>query len=495
VFPEPETACGKPVHFHLIFGLFLMEKPSVFSDTNQSGAIWAQVVRAVKNQLSETAFSLWIEPLRPADFHDGVLFVESPDAFFAGWVQNHYHQTLLSAARAVDSSVKKIVFLAKDSAGGVNCSEIKKGVGEGQPSEGLVQKSRPRDGGCLESNLNPLYNFENFVVGESNRLAHAAALSVSRSPGTAYNPLFIYGQVGVGKTHLMQAVGNYFFDRPDFRVVYLSSEQFLNRFIESLQNKNTVDFRNRFRELDLLLIDDIQFICGKEETQREFFHTFNALYDYHKQIVLSSDRPPRELKNLERRLVSRFEWGLVVDIQPPDLETRVAIINNKAKLKNFPLPGEVAFYLAERIEGSVRSLEGALTKLIACAGLYDKKVVDVKFVEEILKDVLDKKNIERKININSIQEWVSGYFNIKPSELKSDRRQATVVFPRQVAIYMCRLLTGASLPQIGESFGGKNHTTILYTCKKFEDKLKKDVNFKKEIEGIIQKFKQDVNFN
>ncbi|MFH2068838.1 MAG: chromosomal replication initiator protein DnaA [Candidatus Omnitrophota bacterium] len=462
-----------------------MEKPLNFNNPLRSDALWFEALNFVKERMVDrAAFNLWLEPLRPSALQNDALVVEAPDSFSANWVQNHYGAEIVAALQSLNPNVRRVVFVAKESGGD---------AGRGETQKPVAASPAPARRARAGNNLNPLYTFDSFIIGENNRLAHAAALSISQSPGTAYNPLFIYGQVGVGKTHLMQAVGNFAKTQANFNVVYLSSEQFLNEFIDSLLNKNTASFRNRFRDLDLLLIDDIQFIGGKEETQREFFHTFNTLHDYHKQVVLSSDRPPKELKNLERRLVSRFEWGLVVDIQPPDLETRIAIIENKARLKNFPLTKEVAFCLAEKIEGNVRSLEGALTKLIACAGLYNKNEVDVVFTENILKDLLQNENSKPKIDIAAIQEWVSRYYNIKISELKGDRRQQSLVLPRQIAIYLSRKLTSASLPQIGEGFGGKNHTTILYTCRKVEEKMGNDVNFKEEVERVLLRFKNDLN--
>ena len=470
-----------------------MEKTPVSNNLQRSEALWVEALKSVKARVEQTAFGLWLEPLRPATVSNGTLVVAAADSFSANWVQSHYGETILDAVRSLDPAIDRVVFVAKEAGEKTGRGETRGAVSArpGEPKKTAAPSSGRRQ--APGNKLNPLYSFDNFIIGENNRLAHAAALSISQSPGTAYNPLFIYGPVGVGKTHLMQAVGNFAKTQADFRVIYLSSEQFLNEFVDSLQNKNAAGFRNKFRDLDLLLIDDIQFIGGKEETQREFFHTFNTLHDYHKQVVLSSDRPPKELKNLERRLVSRFEWGLVVDIQPPDLETRVAIINNKARLKGFPLPKEVAFCLAEKVEGNVRSLEGALTKLIACAGLYNKNEVDVRFAEDILKDFLQTEYDKPKIDIPAIQEWISRYYNVRISDLKGDRRQQSLVLPRQVAIYLARKLTGASLPQIGEWFGGKNHTTILYTCRKVEEKMGSDVNFKEEVERVFLKFKRDLS--
>ena len=487
-----------------------MEKPLDLNNPLHSDALWLKALNFVKarmEQADQDTFALWLAPLKPSALENDALVIEAPDSFSASWVQNHYGSEIVAALQSLNPAVSRVVFVAKDTAAaslaktepdgkpGRQETRNEDSAQSGEPQKTIAPFPAPTRRARSGNSLNPLYTFDSFIIGENNRLAHAAALSISQSPGTAYNPLFIYGQVGVGKTHLMQAVGNFAKNQANFNVVYLSSEQFLNEFIDSLLNKNTAAFRNRFRDLDLLLIDDIQFIGGKEETQREFFHTFNTLHDYHKQVVLSSDRPPKELKNLERRLVSRFEWGLVVDIQPPDLETRIAIIENKARLKNFPLAKEVAFCLAEKIEGNVRSLEGALTKLIACAGLYNKKEVDVVFTENILKDLFQNENNKPKVDIAAIQEWVGRYYNIKIAELKGDRRQQSLVLPRQVAIYLSRKLTGASLPQIGESFGGKNHTTILYTCRKVEDKMKSDVHFKEEIERVLLRFKNDLNDN
>ncbi len=462
-----------------------MDKPLTHNDIHHLELLWDEALKVVKNELNATAFSLWFPALQPATLQEGVLTIETPDSFSARWVQNHYGDMVTAVLKTLSPDVRQVSFTPRP-----RRAKSPDPVVPARPEE----KPRPARDTC-GNNLNPTYTFDHFVVGDCNRLAHAAALSVCQSPGTAYNPLFIYGAVGVGKTHLMQAIGLALQDNANLSVAYLSSEQFLNAFISSLQNKNTVSFRNRFREADLLLIDDIHFIGGKEETQREFFHTFNVLYDGHKQIILSSDRPPKEMKNIERRLVSRFELGLVVDINPPDLETRVAILQHKAQKRGFSLTSDILFYLAENLEGNVRVLEGALNKLIACAQLYEKEVVDLPFTREILKKTIRAEGEPpvKVITVEAIQQWIGDYYQIKLVEIKGKKRNPVYVLPRQIAIYLSRKMTGLSLPQLGECFGGKNHTTMLYACKKIEDKIGKNVGFKEELSRMMVKIKQDIN--
>lgn len=476
----------------------IMEKPLTGNNLERLDTLWIESLKTVRKRISETVFHLWIEPLFPVALRNGTLFIEAPNGFFCGWVRNHYEDLLLEAVRDINRDVRALSFSVREGALAADPGEAEPPAPACDPAP-PAEKFAPREEtrrktGGEGARLNPAYSFENFIIGGCNRLAHAAALSVSQTPGTAYNPLFIYGPVGVGKTHLMQAIGSAASDGGRrLQAAYLSCEQFLNEFIVSLQSKNTSSFRNRFRELDLLLIDDIQFLEGKEETQQEFFHTFNSLYDDHKQVVLSSDRPPKEIKDVEKRLVSRFEWGLVVDISPPDFETRVAIIKSKAQGKSFLLPNEVAFCLAENLEGNVRVLEGALNKLIACARLYERKFVDVDFVREILGEIFNSRAKKNNISIPYIIDAVSKYYNVKISDLKGNRRCAPVILPRQVAVYLSRKLTGTSLPVIGEYFGGRNHTTILYACRKIEDKMSKDVSFRDEVERWQAKIKQELN--
>lgn len=463
------------------------------NDLDRLDTLWIEALKNVRRKISETVFNLWLEPLLPISFEAGVLHLEAPNDFFCGWVRNHYDGLLLEAARDANPAVTGISFSARDREQAENTAEKTAAPAPAPPVENSGRPAeKTRRQARLGARLNPAYTFDSFIIGNCNRLAHAAALSVSQSPGTAYNPLFIYGPVGVGKTHLMQAIGAAGGETDRRQVAYLSCEQFLNEFIISLQNKSTSAFRNCFRELDILLIDDIQFIGRKPETQQEFFHTFNALYNEHKQVILSCDRPPKEIKDIEKRLVSRFEWGIVVDISPPDFETRVAIIKSKAQGKSFLLPDEVSFFLAENLEGNVRVLEGALNKLIACSRLYERREIDLDFTREILGGAFREQQRRTNITVPFIMETVSRYYNVRLAELKGSGRSAPVIIPRQVAAYLARRLTDASLPTLGSFFGGKNHTTILYACRKIEQKLADDVSFREEVAQLEAKIKQDM---
>ncbi len=337
-----------------------------------------------------------------------------------------------------------------------------------------------------ETRLNSKYSFENFVVGSSNRFAHAASMAIVESPAKAYNPLFIYGGVGLGKTHLMHAMGNELLKKSaKTKVLYISSEEFTNQLISAIQHRQTPKFRQRYRHVDVLLIDDIHFIAGKESTQEEFFHTFNSLYDAHKQIVVSSDRSPKEIRTLENRLVSRFEWGLITDIQPPDFETRTAILRKKSEKGTVHLPDELFFFLAENIKTNIRELEGALIRVVAYAKLMNKEIT-VDLAKEILKGMIIEG--EKKINVDLIQKKVGQYFDMGPQDMKGKRRTKTIVYPRQIAMYLSRSLTDLSLPEIGNSFGGRDHTTVLHACEKIEKGLKTD----EKMRWIIDKLTTDI---
>ncbi|MBA7632932.1 Chromosomal replication initiator protein DnaA [subsurface metagenome] len=337
------------------------------------------------------------------------------------------------------------------------------------------------------SRLNPRFHFNSFVVGNNNRLAHAAALAVAQSPARAYNPLFIYGKVGLGKTHLLQAIGHYITENSELTFTYLSSEQFTNELINAIRDDKTTVFRRRYRNADVLLVDDIHFLAGKERTQEEFFHTFNALHEAHKQIVLSSDRSPIEIPTLEKRLQSRFEWGLIADIQPPDLETRIAILKKKAEIENMELPDEVATFIAERIKTNIRKLEGCLVRITAHSSLFKEKI-DMNSVKEILKGILPEEK-PRPITVELVQKTVSKYYKIKESTIKGKKRSRSIAFPRQIAMYLCRELTEDSFPEIGAKFGGKDHTTVMYAYRKIVEQAKKDEvlsNELKELENILK---------
>lgn len=339
-----------------------------------------------------------------------------------------------------------------------------------------------------ELSLNPKYTFDSFVIGPSNRFAHAACQAVAESPAKTYNPLFIYGGVGLGKTHLMQAIGHHILNKhKKCKILYITSEKFTNQLITSIQNRTTSKFRDKYRSVDVLLVDDIHFIAGKDSTQEEFFHTFNALHDAHKQIVISSDRPAKDISALEKRLVSRFEWGLSTEIQPPDLETRIAILRNKAQAQTVSFPDDVTFYIAEKIRSNIRELEGALIRVGAYSSLTGKSV-DLKLAEEILKDSF--KEEEKRITIDMIQKKVAEYFDLRIADMKSKKRTKAIAYPRQIAMYLSRDLTDLSLPEIGESFGGRDHTTVLHAYEKLNKGVKEDSKTKELVDTIIKNIKQ-----
>jgi chromosomal replication initiator protein len=334
------------------------------------------------------------------------------------------------------------------------------------------------------SSLIPKYTFDNFVVGASNQFAHAACKAVANQPGDHYNPLFIYGGVGLGKTHLVNAIGHQILDRfPDRRVIYLSSESFMNELITALRRDHMDDFKNRFRRIDVLILDDVQFLAGRERTQEEFFHTFNSLYEAHRQIVLTSDKFPKEIPDLEERLRNRFEWGLIADIQSPDMETRVAILQKKAEAEGIELPHDVALFLASSIDSNVRELEGSLTRLGAFASL-NKCEITVDFARQVLQSILREK--DSTITIESIQKAICEYFHLRPADLRSKRRTRTVAVPRQVAMYLCRRYTQASFPVIGDRFGGRDHSTVIHATQVVDQRIKQDATFRATVERLAR---------
>jgi chromosomal replication initiator protein len=350
-------------------------------------------------------------------------------------------------------------------------------------AESTTANTRVVETDSLDLNLNPKYTFETFVVGSSNQFAHAAALAVADSPSNTYNPLYIYGGVGLGKTHLMHAIGQRVRElNRHLRLCYISSERFMNELINAIRYDQTMPFREKYRTIDVLLIDDIQFLAGKERTQEEFFHTFNALYDNQKQIVISSDCPPREIPTLEERLHSRFEWGLIADIQPPDLETKVAILRKKAESEKLELPDNVALFMASKIRSNIRELEGSLVRLTALASLKGETIT-LPLAQEALKNIMDED--ERVVTIEVIQKVVADYYNLKVADLKSKTNSRNIAVPRQVAMYICKMLTKASLPEIGREFGGKHHTTVLHSVNKIGDLYEQKGNFHRLINSLI----------
>ncbi|MDP2053093.1 MAG: chromosomal replication initiator protein DnaA, partial [Acidobacteriota bacterium] len=335
--------------------------------------------------------------------------------------------------------------------------------------------------------LSPRYSFDTFIVGPSNQFAHAASRAVAEAPSRSYNPLYIYGGVGLGKTHLMHAIGHYMLTHmPSAKLTYISSERFMNEMINAVRFDRILDFRSRYRSVDVLLVDDIQFVSGKEGTQNEFFHTFNALHDAQKQIVISSDRPPHEIPALEERLRSRFEWGLIADIQSPDLETKVAILKKKAEGEALQLPDHVAMYMATRIKSNIRELEGSLIRLIAYASLTSKPLT-IELAQDVLRNVID--HDEKAVTIEQIQKFVAEYYQMKPAEIRSRNNSKSVAMPRQIAMYLCKALTHASLPEIGRSFGGKHHSTVIHSIKKVEEMRKKTPEFDQQVKNLLDQFK------
>ncbi|MBA7581597.1 Chromosomal replication initiator protein DnaA [subsurface metagenome] len=438
-------------------------------------------METIKEELSPQAYNSWFSQTKVVKFGENELIISAPGDFCKDWLEKHYTgfiKNILKRTLNSDDNLK-IEFRAVDqkfSAPARSTLNLKKKTKKAEPflkDDKLV--------------LTPKYTFDSFVVGNGNRFAHAACLAVAQSPSKSYNPLFVYGGVGLGKTHLMQAIGRYITrQNSKIKVLYISSEKFTNEMINSIRDDRTVAFRDKYRSVDVLLIDDIQFLAGKERTQEEFFHTFNTLYDSNKQIVITSDRPPKDIPTLENRLISRFEWGLITDIQPPDFETRIAILRKKAQAENLSVPTEVIDFIAEKIPSNIRQLEGALTKLVAFSS-FTKKELSVSLAQDILKDIIPLEN--KKISIGQIQKAVTDYYTIKVNSLLSKKRTKDIVLARQVAIYLSRELTDLSLTSIGEAFGRRDHTTIIHSYTKIKNKIEKDKSFKGIIKNLILSIK------
>ncbi len=439
---------------------------------------WEEAKEHLKAKLGDTILLTWISPLKISSSDGGKINLEAPDQFFKTWVEKHYWDSILLALKETGLDSTDISLSADSREKALPEIEIKK--------EACATRTLPKS---ALLNLNSRYTFENFVVGPSNRHAHAYSLSVANSPAKTYNPLFIYGGVGLGKTHLIQAICHQIKNSssPETKICYVSSEKFTNELIDAILHRTTSSFRQKYRNLDVLVIDDIHFIAGKESTQEEFFHTFNSLYDAHKQIIFSSDRPPKEITNLQERLVSRFGWGLATDIQLPDLETRVAILKKKIEREPVNVPEDVIFFIAQLIKTNIRELEGALIRTIAYS-LLEEEPISLDLTKEVLKDLL--KEPKKLITVDFIQRCVAEEFGVSLQELKTKRRNKQVVLPRQIAMYLSRELTDLSLPEIGEMFGGKDHTTVLHSCKKIKDGVGKNPLLKEQVEKVIQVIKQ-----
>ena len=433
--------------------------------------LWEEALSAIRSRISRQSFEAWFRPLALGPVENHRFHVLLPNRFFKEWFEEHYLGLLRSALEDLMFTKVEVVLLLpeKETTPGIVVPE--------EPAQRRASR-RARD---TASHFNPKYSFESFVVGSSNRFAHAASLAVAEQLSKAYNPLFIYGGVGLGKTHLLHAIGHLALQRDSrIKVSYVSSEKFTNDLINSIRFDATVEFRNRYRSLDLLLIDDIQFIAGKERTQEEFFHTFNDLYDSSKQIIISSDSLPREIPTLEERLRSRFEWGLIADIQPPDLETKAAILRKKAQAEGVRLPDEVSLFIAKHAKSNIRELEGSLVRLVAHASFTGREV-SLELAQEVLRDLT--KEQQRLPTIPSIQKAVAEFYGVRVDDLRSRGRNKSIVLPRQVAMYLCREIVKASLPDIGEGFG-KDHSTVIHACEKVKRKMAGEDAFRKQVQDL-----------
>jgi chromosomal replication initiator protein len=443
--------------------------------------LWDQILARVETKVNRHSFHTWFKPTSFLTEDAGTVNVRVPTPVFKEWLTKHYASVMAEALTEVGKETFAVNFVAEASDDSRKAPLGPEAVRtlEGSP---LVELPPSGLGG-----LNPRYKFNSFIVGSSNQFPHAACRAVAEAPSRSYNPLFLYGGVGLGKTHLMHAIGHYVLEHDrSVKLTYISAERFMNEMIHALRYERIIDFRERYRTVDVLLVDDVQFIAGKEGTQTEFFHTFNALYDSQKQIVISSDCPPHEIQNLEERLRSRFEWGLIADIQSPDLETRIAILKKKADAEAVPLPDDVAIYIAGRIKSNIRELEGSLIRLVAYASLTGQEI-SVPLAQEVLRNILE--HDEKAVTIEIIQKFVADYYNLRLADLKSRNNSKSVAMPRQVAMYLCKSLTHASLPEIGRSFGGKHHSTVIHSIRKVEVLRKKNADFNSQIDNFLEGFR------
>jgi len=430
--------------------------------------LWDEILAKVESKVNRHSFATWFRPTSYLSLDGSRLLVGVPNAQFREWLTKNYQGVLTEALQELGRANVHVIF--------------EEAADSPAPAEGTTPAPE-RD----SSSLNPKYTFDSFVVGSSNQFAHAAARAVAEIPSKSYNPLFIYGGVGLGKTHLMHAIGHYIQARQKrLNLLYISADRFINEMINAIRFDRLPAFRQKYRSIDVLLVDDIQFIAGKDRTQEEFFHIFNALHDAQKQIVISSDCPPRQIPTLEERLHSRFEWGLIADIQPPDIETKVAILRKKAEAERVEIPENVALFIASKVRTNIRELEGSLIRLIAYASLTGRDI-DLSLAQETLKDLLHTE--DKAITIEMIQKFVADHYNVKLTDLKAKNNAKSVVVPRQIAMYLTKTLTGASLPEIGKEFGGKHHSTVIHSVSKIDDLRKKDPGFDRLINSFVQAFR------
>jgi chromosomal replication initiator protein len=438
--------------------------------------VWDDALAYIEGKVPKQVFETWFIPLHFNGIDDVSARLEVPNKFFGEWLGQHHRELISKALSVASGSEEKNI--AVEFITGQRSLEKGQTAPVGELSGNRYpQTNRPR----RAVYLNPKYTFNSFVVGASNQFAHAASRAVADSPAKAYNPLFIYGGVGLGKTHLLNAIGNQLAERSDTRIAYVTTEQFTNEVINSIRYDKMMDLRKRYRNIDMLLVDDVQFLAGKERTQEEFFHTFNTLYEAQKQIVLSSDRFPKEMPDMEERLRSRFEWGLIADLQPPDVETRIAILRKKADDEGIGLPDDVVQFLAANMKSNIRELEGSLVRLGAYSSLTGQTIT-MEMAKNILRDIIGEK--KKIITMDDIEEAVAARFHVKIMEIKSRRRSKTLVHPRQIAMYLCRELTDASFPEIGRHFGGKDHTTIIHACKQIAKAKETDFTLRSTLESL-----------
>ncbi|TKD67646.1 chromosomal replication initiator protein DnaA [Pseudalkalibacillus hwajinpoensis] len=442
--------------------------------------LWQQALSEIEKKLSKPSFETWLKSTSANRMEGDTIIITAPNEFARDWLESRYSSLITETLLELTGSELRAKFIIPQNQSDTDL-DIEQSMKK-KPKANPSQEEHP------QSVLNSKYTFDTFVIGSGNRFAHAASLAVAEAPAKAYNPLFIYGGVGLGKTHLMHAIGHYVIEHnPNAKVVYLSSEKFTNEFINSIRDNKTVNFRNKYRNVDVLLIDDIQFLAGKEQTQEEFFHTFNALHEESKQIVISSDRPPKEIPTLEDRLRSRFEWGLITDITPPDLETRIAILRKKAKAEGLDIPNEVMLYIANQIDTNIRELEGALIRVVAYSSLINQDM-NADLAAEALKNIIPSSK-PRVITIHDIQTVIGDHYSVKLEDFAAKKRTKSVAFPRQIAMYLSRELTDFSLPKIGEEFGGRDHTTVIHAHEKISKLVDSDQELQKKVQDIVEQLK------
>lgn len=441
--------------------------------------LWHQILSVIQAKVSKPSFDTWLKSTKATVFTESLLLICAPSIFAKEWLESRYTKLIRATVAEILDRHVQVEFTIDDAPLPETSS---------QPAPAAVPINQNVQLHEDTFSLNPRYTFDTFVIGNGNRFAHAASLAVAEAPAKSYNPLFLYGGVGLGKTHLMHAIGHYVLDHnPNAKVLYISSEKFTNEFINAVRDNVGESFRNKYRKIDVLLIDDIQFLSGKEGTQEEFFHTFNTLHEKNKQIIISSDRQPKEIPTLEDRLRSRFEWGLITDIQPPDLETRIAILRKKAKADNLDIPNEAMVYIANQIDTNIRELEGALIRVVAYSSLVNEDIT-AHLASEALKDIIPSGR-PKAITINDIQLQVGAYYGMKLEDFKARKRTKAVAFPRQVAMYLSRELTEFSLPKIGDAFGGRDHTTVIHAHDKITTSLKNDQELEKVVRRLTEKIK------